>query len=137
VSELGGDERPKLACLGENRESAAVDPATRLARHLDGSITNAASKAVPNEFASGVPGSSDLGRRRWVSQVSSPAFPVRPGSNPRPIAERTDGSDNCKLLGVGALGRGGLSSRTWRSESPLLERAVSAGLRVRFDFHPS
>ena len=52
MSELGGDERPKHACLGENRESAAVDPGDA-AWHgtLDGSITERSLEGrSPTEF---------------------------------------------------------------------------------------
>ena len=40
-----------------------------------------------------------------------------------------------RLLRLGALGRGGLSGEPSWSESPGLERVISVGMSLRFDFH--
>ena len=74
--------------------------------------------------------------KQWTVQMSSLSVPTPPGNCPRRARKREKNWAQAGLLGEGALGRGWLSSRTWRSKSLQLERAVSAGLKVTSDFHP-
>ena len=141
VSELGRDQCPQLARFSEHRERArstratrpgTASPANRLCeRRLEG--------RAPAELDEGVPrgSGSAAGTSREVVDRS-----IRRGCRSRRRQECSDRRERgriwhkSRLLGVGALGRGGLSSRTWWLNGLLLERVVIAGSRVTFGFHP-